>query len=569
MKVRPIEAAGVVYIRADGSIDPSTAPVSSIDNVTYTLDGDVVGSIEVERDGIVIDGSGHAILGARDGNGINMVGRSNVTIMNTEIKEFGVHYARPPILYPYGIHLAECSNVKIIGNNLTDNLIAVEIEEGSNDNIVFQNKITVNETVLGSLFYACEGISVVMSSHNNISGNVVTNAAYGGLYFLRAGSNVVRGNTIVGGLYNFNVLAFDDVSEYVNDVDSSNTVDGKPVYYWVGRQDMEVPADAGFVALVNSRNIMVKGLNLTHNFRSVLVVNTTDSVITGNTITYSGTGIHMMSSSNNTVSGNKVAHSPLFADIRLEYSCTNNRIFGNNITEGEVWGILLSDASDNVISGNNIADNIVGINLGNSYGNILSDNNITGNTWQGIDISYSSNNTISGNNITENDDYGILIRGGFSQNNVIYHNSFIDNGQGHVRCETVASNTWDNGYPSGGNYWDDYAGVDLFSGPDQNMTGSDGIGDTPYEISENNIDNHPLMGPYWYWSNPILGDTNRDMKVDMRDLGLIAASFGSNLGDPRWNSNADVTGPGHQAPDGKVDISDIILTASNFGKHYP
>jgi hypothetical protein len=58
------------------------------------------------------------------------------------------------------------------------------------------------------------------------------------------------------------------------------------------------------------------------------------------------------------------------------------------------------------------------------------------------------------------------------------------------------TNVWDNGYPSGGNYWSDYNGTDLLLGSGQNETGSDGIGDTPYVIDANNRDNYPLMKPY-------------------------------------------------------------------------
>jgi len=42
---------------------------------------------------------------------------------------------------------------------------------------------------------------------------------------------------------------------------------------------------------------------------------------------------------------------------------------------------------------------------------------------------------------------------------------------------------WDNGYPSGGYYWSDYNGTDSYSGPYQDLTGSDGIGDTPRALS--------------------------------------------------------------------------------------
>ncbi|MCK4758389.1 MAG: hypothetical protein KAS67_08055, partial [Thermoplasmata archaeon] len=54
-------------------------------------------------------------------------------------------------------------------------------------------------------------------------------------------------------------------------------------------------------------------------------------------------------------------------------------------------------------------------------------------------------------------------------------------------------------YPSGGNYWSDYTGEDDFLGYDQDLLGSDGIGDTPYLINTSQSigpeDNYPLMEP--------------------------------------------------------------------------
>jgi len=138
-----------------------------------------------------------------------------------------------------------------------------------------------------------------------------------------------------------------------------------------------------------------------------------------------------------------------------------------------------------------------------------------------------------------------------SSNNNVYHNNFVDNAnQVYTQVYTYASqNSWDEGYPSGGNYWSDYNGTDLFSGPYQNVTGSDGIGDTPYTIDADNKDRFPYMieikGPY------IPGDLNHDGEVDIRDIALAARAFGSCPSHPRWNPLADVV------PDNEIDIRDI------------
>jgi hypothetical protein len=79
-------------------------------------------------------------------------------------------------------------------------------------------------------------------------------------------------------------------------------------------------------------------------------------------------------------------------------------------------------------------------------------------------------------------------------NNLICHNNFVGN---TVQAQVIPLgyvNVWDAGYPSGGNYWSDYSGVDLNSGPYQNETGSDGIGDTNYTMGTGNDDRYPLMG---------------------------------------------------------------------------
>jgi hypothetical protein len=101
----------------------------------------------------------------------------------------------------------------------------------------------------------------------------------------------------------------------------------------------------------------------------------------------------------------------------------------------------------------------------------------------------STNNTIRENNINMND-YGLTSSDG--NNNHIYHNNFIKNTV--LNAYDYVSNIWDDEYPSGGNYWDDYTGTD---------SDGDGIGDIPYDIPNgDNQDRYPLINPNGWINNP-------------------------------------------------------------------
>lgn len=205
-------------------------------------------------------------------------------------------------------------------------------------------------------------------------------------------------------------------------------------------------------------------------------------------------GVSLVFSSNNSVIGNYITRA-VYEAVGV-YSSSDNSIAENNLA-GNYYGIWFSSSSNNSVSDNRIIANIYdGIRVFSSSNNNIVRNNITANKWSGIMLDdLSSNNSIMqniiGQNTAINHGLGLTVSG--SSGNIICHNNLIENDQ-QVLLEESAVDVWDGGYPSCGNYWSDYNGTDLYRGPYQNETGSDGIGDSPYFIDENNTDYYPLMG---------------------------------------------------------------------------
>jgi parallel beta-helix repeat protein len=453
--VSSLGSPSTVYINADGSISPAGAPIVTSDNVTYTFTGNMIfpiyNGVVVERNNTVIDGNGYTMQGNGSVPGIpppwitiysiglNLNGTSNVTVQNTNIRSF-----------VFGISLSGSNNNVISNNNLTDNSGAGIYLVNSSNNTVGENNLTSNG--IGGV----GGIWLNSSSYNTVSGNNAT-ANYDGIA-LSGSSNIVSGN-IATADYNYGIYLADSSNDTVSENDASANFYG--IYLWAS----------------------------------------SNNAINGNNVTANSYGIYLYTSSNNNIVSENNASANSAKGILL-FGSSNTTVNGNTATANN-YGIFLIDSSNNTVSSNNATTNSYGLYLFGSANNTLSSNNVTANGDDGIYLCpdsmdspnytyYSSNNTLIGNNITANGE-GILFQN--SSYNMLYHNNFVGNTvQASVDSASVG-NAWDNGYPSGGNYWSDYNGTDLYSGQYQNVTGSDGIGDTPYVINANNTDHYPLMTP--------------------------------------------------------------------------
>jgi parallel beta-helix repeat protein len=472
----------------------------------------------------------------------------------------------------------------------------------------------LDNMVFGNAGLGGAGICLSSSSYNTLSRSNVSSNYYG-IVLDSSSGNVLFQNVIAKSIGSNFVIYGSTLGDYINSIDASNLVNGKPVYYLVNQDgiviDSSTNPSVGYLAMVNCTHVIVENLTFTNaNRQGALLAYTTNStirnnnvlngdygillyfssknVVSDNNVTGTGWGIYIGSSSDNTVRHNNLSGNGVGISLSND---SNNRISDNNVTgnRGGVglissfndtvscntiagstsWGIMQILSSQNTISGNNVTrNNYQGIDIHSSSndtvtGNIVTgnfgdgiymyyycfnetvcDNSVTENTGSGI-VLYSSlnntvvvsdvtllennirvrtsdvvsddrwaNSTIRENDVTGNLDDGIaLIRtcgNTVSDNNIlgnrygivvdnasdnaIYHNNFINNTH-QTATSIYGPNAWDNGYPSGGNYWSNNGGADSYSSSYQNETGSDGIGDASYLIDTNNTDRYPLMGP--------------------------------------------------------------------------
>ncbi len=272
----------------------------------------------------------------------------------------------------FGIRLTESSNVILVNNTANSNyLYGIEVDDS--------NSITmVNNSVSDNMF----GIMIFYSENNTLTANTLVNNGFSLL-----GDQLQHWNT--------------------QNIDTSNTVNGKALQYWKNHTSGAIPVDAGQVILANCTNVVIENQNICQ-----------------------------------------------YATIDISIGFSDNNAISNNTASNSRYGIFLS---------------------------------------------HSSNNTVFNNTISNND-YGLDLT--FSDCNIIVNNNFINN---TVQAyDDTGSNIWNDSYPSGGNYWSDFNGTDEYSGPDQDIPGADGIGDTPYTDIEGGMgaqDNYPLMEP---WGTPEL-----------------------------------------------------------------
>jgi parallel beta-helix repeat protein len=285
------------------------------------------------------------------------------------------------------------------------------------------------------------------------------------------------------------------------------------------------------ITLSGRSNVRIKNTEITTFSDGIWLYSSSNCSISENNITANNRhGILLTSSSNCTISGNNIATNQ-YNGIWLD-SSRNSTISGNNIANNGFDGILLDSSSNCSVSENQITTNNgnaksngAGIWLDSSSNCSICGNNIA-NNFNGIWLDfYSGNNSLSDNNVANNV-CGIILD---SSNNDIFHNSFVNN-TNQVNTDGLA-NVWDNGYPSGGNYWSDY----VARYPNALEIDASGVMNTPYVIDANNVDRYPLipeLSPVALRANLLaLNSSYLGLRTDYDDLNASYNSLNASFRD--------------------------------------
>jgi len=374
----------------------------------------------------------------------------------------------------YYEHVVVYKAVSLFGENVETTII-----DGNGTGIVV--KVTMNSvtiagfTIRNSGPWPNGGIMLSEVENCNVSRNNITANNGRGIRLYYSSNNIIVGN---------NITANKEEGIYL----SSSS------YNTISRNNVTANKDNGIYLYTSSNHNSITGNSIANNWHGIAGMSSLNNSIVGNNVVASNSsGIIFRSLSNSSIIGNSVTGNT-WDGICLYFSSNHNNITGNNVRLNKNDGIVLSESSNSNIAGNNV----------------------TGNSWNGIYLYSSSNNSITGNDIVDQSD-GIVLRSSSNNNiitrnnitgnyrgiylsnssdNSIHHNNFISNTDQVLTYDSF--NVWDDGYPSGGNYWSDfkkrYPNVnDIYSGPNQNQPGSDSFWDSPYVIDADNKDNYPIV----------------------------------------------------------------------------
>jgi parallel beta-helix repeat protein len=344
------------YLNASNNITLADSVATNNDDGTgvtlHATDNSLLENLTVEsnEDGIRLQ----RLFATKDSSNFN-------TITNSTIRRNG----------GTGIDIVDSPQNTVHDNDIVDNIDGIEVRSSdATTHSVTISDNTVRENgggILVSGYYRARYDEKPETVYGNtLRNNTVERNEYRGVWLLSAAHTTMRENALRGNEPNFVIdeYAIRDPSHslehYRHDIDTSNTVDGRPIYYEQGITDRTIggETDAGFIGIVGGQNVTVEDQTLYNNSHGILLVGTQDATVRNvsvSTVTY---GVSLIETDDSTVEHSRF----------------------RNMSDTE-WAVMLADSSDR----NRISENVLTQNTSGSTGLYV---------WNGSDANRITNNTV-------------------------------------------------------------------------------------------------------------------------------------------------------------------------------
>jgi parallel beta-helix repeat protein len=213
---------------------------------------------------------------------------------------------------------------------------------------VYSSNYNLSAAITGNEFsFNYEGAYLEGLYNFTLSGNTALNNSDYGIMISYCKNGTMQGNTISGSLYNFGIDGW-ELSDFIHDIDASNTVEGRSVRYLVNLSNTVVPADAGYIGIVNCTNVNATDQDVSRNYEGLLIAYSNGTTAEDVRLRLNYYGAYILFSS-----GTVIADSTLSDDEYGAASYRSSTAYSGDTISNCYYGID-GRASSDVIANSNI-----------------------------------------------------------------------------------------------------------------------------------------------------------------------------------------------------------------------